>query len=118
MQVSVPKNESYLSTASFKLSNVIKNGLELWRLKDLQDDYIFVVIIAASRTILLSFQDMNNIITLMDSHHHSENIGAVVAQTKVNDLTTMVQWIVKMYLKFYFMKPEVFELSFVVLKSR
>lgn len=59
---------------------------------------------------------MNNVMTLMDSHHHSNNIGAIVAQSKVTDLTTMVQWIVKMYLKFYFMKPEVFELSFVVLK--
>lgn len=85
-------------------------------MKDLHDDYIFVIIIAASRTILLSFQDRNSTMTLMDSHHHSDNIGAIVAQTRVSDLTAMVQWVVKMYLKFFFIKPEVFELSFIVLK--
>ena len=117
VQITIPRNESYQVTATTKISNVIRNGLELWKLKDLPDDYIFVVIIAASRTILLSFQDMNKIVTLLDSHHHSDSIGAILAQSKLKDLTVMIQWIVKMFLKFYYQKPEVFELSFVVLKK-
>lgn len=99
--------------------NVLYDGLQAWYNDNKRQEhfYLFVVLIAESRSILIVFHSDPKTVTLFDSHSHTADVGSVIVQTNHHNLNELCVWIQKLYNQFYMVEPKCFELSFIHAKN-
>lgn len=56
-------------------------------------------------------------IAVFDSHQHSANAGSCIAQTNLDQLYSLCQWIKTLFTDIYNVKPKCFELSYIQSRS-
>ncbi|CAD7082746.1 unnamed protein product [Hermetia illucens] len=113
----LPVVSGYKKHASEKLFSVLRDGLDMWHMVYEDREYLFVIMIADNRSIVLCFQKSTKTLTLFDSHQHSAENGALIAQTCWKNLIKMCEWIIHMFVEIYQTRPNVFELSFIPTKK-
>lgn len=66
MHVNVPINQIYVRNATQKITTVLKDGLNMWKMVNFDKKYFFVIIIADSRSVLLCFQENNKCVNIFN----------------------------------------------------
>ncbi|GAB6020185.1 hypothetical protein CHUAL_002905 [Chamberlinius hualienensis] len=104
------------STIREKLFDTCHRGIMNWEVQHSSSlettSNLFIVIIAAERSLLMVYQRHRRQITLIDSHSHQGH-GAVVSQTNILDLNLLCNWFDNMCKTWYGCCPTSFEVSFL-----
>lgn len=101
------------------LDQLIWTKFEIWQNKSLAiKQYLFVVLIADCRAVLIVIDQISQTVTLFDSHPHSAEYGCCIAQTELPNLRSLCRWIGQMYREYYQSNPTCFELSFFQVRQR
>lgn len=107
----------YNRNASRKIFTVLRGGIPIWRAIHAEHEYLFVILIADCRSMVMCFQKSNKIVTLFDPHQHTNKNGAIIVQTTWSNLRNFCNWIVNMFVEVYRARPSNYELSFVITKT-
>lgn len=109
------KSPVYTQSMSKYLYEHLKSSHKLWMKmsKNKRPDYLFVVLVADSRSVLFVFQEQTDTITLIDSHQHSQTNGAIIAVCRTNRMRSLCEWFTQMTIMFYKCDPHLYELSFL-----
>lgn len=110
------KSYLYVVPMAKNLANFLQEGLHAWNYKSLaKKSYLFVVLIAAARAVLIVFDQVSNSMTFVDSHPHALNHGAIIAQTSLQNVKEMCKFINEIYKE---ADPDCFEVSYFQLRHR
>nr|CAH7768715.1 unnamed protein product [Callosobruchus chinensis] len=113
------RSEIFMDSLSKTLyENIMKNCRE-WR-KCSYRYYgfdLYIILIADSRSVLFMVQSKTDTITLVDSHQHDNDRGAVIAITEIPKLKYLCKWYSDVLFKYYHSKPQLYELSFLFFKK-
>lgn len=74
-----------------------------------------MVLIASSRAVLIVFDQASDSVTFIDSHPHAPAHGAVIAQTRMENLKQLCKYIAELYKD---SNPACFEISYFQLKQK
>lgn len=109
----------YFEDMGSTLDELIWTKLKIWQNKSLAiKQYLFVILIADSRAVLIVIDQISQTVTLFDSHPHFPDHGCCIAQAELPNLRSLCRWISQMYRDCYQSNPTCFELSFFQVRQR
>ncbi|KAK4880773.1 hypothetical protein RN001_008919 [Aquatica leii] len=78
---------------------------------------LYVVLICDFRSVLFVFNKAHDTVTMIDSHRHMLDKGAIIATVDRIRLKAMCQWFENLILKCYNSFPQVYELSYLYFRE-
>ncbi|GJQ87050.1 hypothetical protein Trydic_g6809 [Trypoxylus dichotomus] len=110
----------YMQRLEATLYPNMKNQWLEWTKSSIGKKYrdLFVILICDARSVLFVINDDLDTVTLIDSHQHTSERGAVIAMVARPRLKCLCQWFGRLIDTCYHSSPELYELSFLYFKKR
>lgn len=113
------KSYLYVVGMAENLHNFIQEGIHAWNYKSLaKKHFLFIILIADSRAVLIVIDQLTQTATFIDSHPHSFTHGSCISQCSLQNIRALCKWICKMYKDLYNSTPTCFELSYFQVRQR